>query len=82
MMAMSPMNDLLAWWQNAKLRIRKYDVVVDERGEGQRIYVKIEDQLCSQAHVTRWEKSSLSTSWAQHPPSPSPCSFSSSLNYF
>ena len=37
MMAKSPMKDLLAWWQNAKLRIRKYYVVVDERGEGQRI---------------------------------------------
>ena len=36
-MAKSPMKDLLAWWQNAKLRIRKYDVVVDERGGCQRI---------------------------------------------
>ena len=52
-MAKSPMKDLLAWWQSAKLRIHKYDVLVDERGECQRI--------CGD-----W-RSTLFTSWCYQP---------------
>ena len=84
MMTKSPMKDLLAWWQNAKIRIHKYDVVVDERGEGQRICEDWRSTLFTSSCYQPGEKrvlplpAELSTSPYQAPaPSPLPTTTSS-----